>query len=205
MRTIIYALILFISLPTFAQDNKNTIVVMGEVEKEVLAESYTIIITLQDVTVYEGQGEMVVTPLDIVQQNFTKKLKDLGIDFNRFKRNTYYEFAMSYSQGKAAACYYLKTSDQVEVRKIIQLKSAGMSIANIDMEPVKFTDSQLVDLSIKAITNAKEKAQAIAEKMNKSIGEIVSISDPNTSLQYVQSYGTTTKQTHNVTVSFELK
>ncbi|PNW26324.1 SIMPL domain-containing protein [Formosa algae] len=203
MRTIIYALIVLLTLPTFAQDSNHTIEVLGEVEKEVLPEYYNIIITLQDVTVYESQGEMVVTPLESVQQNFT--LKASGIDFNRFIRNTYYEFAMSYSQGKATACYNLQTSDQDEVRTILQLKSAGVSIANIDMEPIKFSDAQLVDLSVQAIENAKVKAQAIAKKMNKSIGEIVSISDPNTSQQYIQTYGVSKTQTHSVTVSFELK
>ncbi|WP_159023946.1 SIMPL domain-containing protein [Formosa sp. L2A11] len=205
MKKIIYLLVLLFALPSIAQESKNTIEVIGEAEKVISDDSYTILIALQQVMVYEGQVETEATSLAVVEKNYIKKLEEAGVDFNRFKRNTYYEFAMSYSQSRESAYYYLKTSDKDEVRKIMQLKSSGMSIANIDIETTKLTDQELVDLSIKAIANAKEKAEAIAKKMNKTIGEIVKISDQNSSFQYIQSYGTSTKQTHGVTVSFELK
>ena len=41
--------------------------------------------------------------------------------------------------------------------------------------------------------------------MDKTIGAVVSVSDLNTNIQYVQSYGTSTLQIHGVTVTFELK
>ena len=192
------------ALPSIAQDNKNTISVIGETEKQVLDDSYTILITLQQIMVYEGQGEVEATSLDVVKENYIKKTAEVGIDFNKFKRNTYYEFAMSYSRNRESACYYLKTSDKAEVRKIMLLKSAGMSITNIDIETKKLTEQELVELSAKAIANAKERAKAMAKKMNKTIGEIVSISDTNTSKQYVLDYGTSGTQTHTVSVSFEL-
>ncbi|MFB9052149.1 SIMPL domain-containing protein [Formosa undariae] len=204
MKNIIYLMVLMFALPSIAQDNKNTISVIGETEKQALDDSYIILITLQQVMVYEGQGEVEATSLDVVKENYIKKAAEAGIDFNKFKRNTYYEFAISYSQNRESASYYLKTSDKAEVRKIMLLKSAGMSITNIDIETNKLTEQELVELSVKAIANAKERAKAMAKKMNKTIGEIVSISDTNTSKQYVLDYGTSGTQTHSVSVSFEL-
>ena len=205
MKKLIYIIALLLAIIANSQEKENTITVIGETDKNLVDENYVVLIALQQVLVYEGSAEVEATSLKVVKQNVIKKLKDLDIDFNRFKRNTYYEFSMAYSQNRESAYYFLKTSDKEEVRKILNLKSAGMSIANIEVETTALTDQELVDLSVKAIANAKEKATAIAAKMNKSIGEIVSITDQNTNSQYLQSYGTTTLQPHSVTVTFELK
>ncbi|MHA7944263.1 SIMPL domain-containing protein [Formosa sp. 3Alg 14/1] len=204
MKKIIYLMLLLITVPSMAQNSKNTITVIGETEKHVTDDSYTILIALQQVMVYEGQGEVEATSLDVVRENYIKKTEEAGIDFNKFKKNTHYEFAMSYSQNRETACYYLKTSDEAEVRKIVKLKSAGMSVVNVDVETKDLTSQELVALSTKAIANAKDKAEAMAKQLNKKVGEIVSINDTNSSEQYVQSYGTLPTQIHSVTVSFEL-
>lgn len=204
MKTIIYAFIILFALPSMSQNSKNTITVIGETEKHITEDSYTILISLQQVMVYEGQGEVEATSLEAVRENYFKKAKEAGIDYNSFIKNTYYEFAMSYSQNRESECYYLKTSNEDEVRKIIQLKSAGVSVVTIDATTKNLTNQEMVDLSVKAIANAKVRAKAIAKTMNKSIGEIVNINDPNISEQYVRDYGTSTTQTHSVTVSFEL-
>ena len=205
MKKLIYLVVLLFTIPLISQECNHSIVVIGETKKTVVDDSYNILISLQQIMVYEGQGEVEATSLDLVRKNYIKKLEEVGIDFSRFRRNTYYEFAMSYSQNRESESYYLKTSNQEEVRKIIRLKSAGMSISNIEVETKELTDKQLVELSVKAIDNAKDKAKAIAKKMNKTLGEIISISDQNTSGQYIQSYGASTMQPHSVTVSFELK
>ena len=196
---------LLFTVPLIAQEHKNTITVVGETETIVDDDSYIVLIALQQVLVYEGQGEVEVTSLDEVKKNYIKKLEASGIEFSQFTRNTYYEFAMSYSQNRASEYYHFKTSNKEDVRKLSKLKSAGMSVVNTEVEAKKLTNEQLVDLSIKAIDNAKEKANALAKELNKTIGEIVSIVDQNVSTQYIQSYGTSTSQIHVVSVSFELK
>lgn len=205
MKKLIYIIALLLAIIANSQEKENTITVIGETDKNLVDENYVVLIALQQVLVYEGSAEVEATSLKVVKQNVIKKLKDLDIDFNRFKRNTYYEFSMAYSQNRESAYYFLKTSNKEEVRKILNLKSAGVSIANIEVETTALTDPELVDLSAKAIANARERATAIARKINKSIGEVVSITDQNTNSQYLQSYGTTTLQPHSVTVTFELK
>ncbi|WP_178984536.1 SIMPL domain-containing protein [Winogradskyella helgolandensis] len=205
MKKIIFLMALLFTVPLIAQDHKNTITVVGETETIVDDDSYIVLIALQQVLVYEGQGEVEVTALDEVKKNYIKKVEASGIDFNQFTRNTYYEFAMSYSQNRESEYYHFKTSNKEDVRKLSKLKSAGMSVVNTEVEAKKLTNEQLVDLSKKAIDNAKEKANALAKELNKSIGEIISIVDQNSSAQYIQSYGTSTSQSHAVTVSFELK
>lgn len=193
------------ALPSIAQEHVNTITVVGETEKEVEDSSYTILISLQQIMVYEGQGEVEVSSVEEVKKNYINKLNEIGIDFTRFDRNTYYEFAASYSQNRETQYYFFKTSNKEDVRKIVNLKLAGISISDTVIEASKLSNEELVSLSNKAIDNAREKATLLAKKMNKTIGEITAIIDQNTSEQYVQNYGTSISQSHTVTVSFELK
>jgi uncharacterized protein YggE len=205
MKKLICLLGLLCTITVISQECNNVISVVGETQKTVQEDNYNILITLQQIMVYEGQGEVEATSLEQVRENYIKKLEDAGIDFSRFRKNNYYEFAMSYSQNRESESYYLRTSNQNEVRKIIRLKSAGMSISNIELEAKKLTDKQLADLSIKAIDNAKQKAAIIAKNMNKTLGDIVSIIDANTSEQYTYNYGTKATQSHSVTVTFKIK
>lgn len=193
------------TVSSIAQEHKNTITVVGETETSVEDNSYTILVSLQQILVYEGQGEVEVASISDVKNNYINKLGDLGIDFSRFRRSTYYEFASSYGQSRVTEYYFLKTSNKDEARKIINLKLAGTSIANTEIEANKLTNDELVNLAKKAMDNARDKAEALAEKMNKTVGEIVAVVDQNTSEQYTQSYGTSKVQSHLVTVSFELQ
>ncbi|AEH02063.1 SIMPL domain-containing protein [Lacinutrix sp. 5H-3-7-4] len=204
MKNLIFLLAVLFAMPAIFQENDNTISVFGETENTVEGDSYIVLIALQQVLVYEGQTEVEANSLKTVKENAIEKFKSIGIDFNRFKRNTYYEFAVSFSQNRESAYYFLRTSNKEEIRKIITLKSAGMSIVNIEVEAKKLTGEELVALTVKAIANAKEKAEGIAKKMNKTLGEVVHIADTNSSLQYMQSYGTTTARTHGVNVTFKL-
>ena len=193
------------SLSSIAQDNRNTITVVGETETAVEGSSYTILISLQQILVYEGQGEVEVASINEVKNNYINKLGEMGVDFSRFRRSEYYEFASSYGQSRITEYYYLKTENKDDIRKVISLKLAGTTIVNTEIEAKKLTSDQLVKLAKKAMDNAKEKAEKIAKKMNKNIGEIVTFVDQNVSEQYIHSYGTSKKQTRLVTVTFELK
>jgi uncharacterized protein YggE len=205
MKKIILLMVVLFTLSSIAQENRNIITVVGETEISVEDSSYTILVSLQQILVYEGQGEVEVASVSKVKDNYIKKLDDLGIDFNRFHRNEYYEFASTYGQGRVTEYYYLKTSNKDDVRKIINLKLAGTSITNTEIKANKLTNDQLVNLAKKAIDNAREKAESLAKKMNKTVGEIVNIVDKNTSEHHTQSYGTSRLQSHVVTVSFELQ
>jgi len=205
MKKFIFLMAVLFAVSSIAQENRNTITVVGETETSVEDNSYTILISLQQILVYEGQGEVEVASVSDVKNNYINKLGDLGIDFSRFRRSTYYEFSASYGQGRVTEYYFLKTENKEEVRKIINLKLAGTSIANTEIEANKLSNDELVALAKKAMDNAREKAEALAQKMNKTVGEVVGIVDQNTSEQYAQSYGTSRLQSHVVTVSFELK
>ncbi|WP_055437561.1 SIMPL domain-containing protein [Lacinutrix algicola] len=205
MKKLIFLLAVLFSVSAIAQEHRNTITVVGETETSVEDNSYTILISLQQILVYEGQGEVEVASVSEVKNNYINRLGDLGIDFSRFRRSTYYEFASSYGQGRVTEYYFLKTTNKEEVRKIINLKLAGTSIANTEIEAKKLTKDELVKLAKKAMDNARDKAEALAKKMNKTVGEIVSLVDQNTSEQHAQSYGTSKVQSHVITVSFELK
>ena len=205
MKKIIFLIAVLFSVSLIAQENRNTITVVGETETSVEDTSYTVLIALQPILVYEGQGEVEVASVNEVKNNYINKLGELGIDFSRFRRSTYYEFASSYGQGRVTEYYFLKTENKDDVRKIINLKLAGTSISNTEIEAKKLTNDELVSLAKKAMDNARDKAESLAKRMNKTVGEVVGIVDQNTSEQYMQSYGTSKVQNHVVTVSFELK
>jgi len=205
MKKLIFLMALIVTMPLIAQEQRNTITVVGETQAAIEDNSYTILISIQPIYVYEGQAEVEVASLAESKQNYINQLKTIGIDFSGFQRNTYYEFVTSYSSSRTSEYYYFKTSSKDEVRKITRLKSAGTSVANTEIEPNILSKEQLVNLSEKAIDNARKKAEALATKIDKTIGEVVAVVDQNTSEQYMQSYGTATSQTHIVTVSFELK
>jgi len=204
MKKLIYLVALFFTIPLISQEKSNIIAVVGETEKEIIYQNYTVIIGLQQVMLYDGQSEVEATSLENATSNYKKKLEEIGIDFNRLKRNIYYEFSMSYGQNRETAYYYFRTADLDEIKKIINLKSTGASIVSSEIEPKELTDQELAELSLKAIENARQKANNIAKKLNKTIGDIVNITDLNTNAQYIQSNGTKSLQPHSLNVSFEL-
>jgi uncharacterized protein YggE len=205
MKRIIFLMVVLFALPSIAQEHVNTITVTGETEKIVEESGYTILVALQQILVFEGQGEVEVSSVEDVKKNYIDKLNEVGIDFNQFYRNTYYEFAASYSATRETQYYYFQTPNKEDVRKILNVKLAGISIADTVINGGKLTNEELASLTKKAIDDAREKAIIVAKKMNKTIGEITAIVDNNTDEQYVQNYGTSTLQSHAVTVSFELK
>jgi len=205
MKKFILLIALVFTAPLVAQENHNTITVIGETDTKVDDQNYTILIAIQQIMVYEGQSEVEATSIEVVKENYINKLADLGIDFSRFRRNTYYEFSMAYGQNRKSEYYHLKTSNKDDVKKIIQIKQAGTTVVNVDIEANKLSTKQLAELSKQAIDDARDKADALASKLEKTTGEIVTIADQNTTLQYIQNYGTSSVQSHSVTVTFELK
>ncbi len=56
MKKLIFLMALIITMPLIAQEQRNTITVVGETQAAVEDNSYTILISLQPIYVYEGQG-----------------------------------------------------------------------------------------------------------------------------------------------------
>lgn len=198
-----YIMVLLFAIPLIAQEKNNTITVIGETEKTVVGNTYTILVSLQQVT--EGYHGAELMSLSKVKATYTHKLGDLGIDFSRFRRNTLYEFSVSFSEKRETAYYYFKTTNKEDVRKITKLNLSGVSIINVEILPKKLTNEELAKLSNEAIEDARQTANATAKKMSKTIGDILTVVDSNTKTQYINSYGTTPSQLHTVTVVFELK
>ncbi|MEE9364770.1 MAG: hypothetical protein V3U92_19390 [Cellulophaga sp.] len=204
MKKFIYLMLLVFTIPLVAQESEKTITVVGETEKTVIGNKYSIIISLKQI-IADGYQQMEPKSLDQVKELYAKKLKENGLDFSKFKRNVSYEFAVSYSEKRETSFYHFSTTNENEVRKIFKLAVNGTTIVNVEVTTEKLTYEQLAILSNKAIDDAKIAAKLLAKKINKNIGAILRVIDNNSKTQFVNSYGINDVQTHNVTVTFELK
>jgi hypothetical protein len=70
----------------------------------------------------------------------------------------------------------------------------------------RLTDSQMADYAHKAYENAKQKAEAIAKKIGRSVGKVIYISDGNNEeINESLYYGNAIKKrTYYLNASFEL-
>lgn len=204
MRAIIYIAIFLFPFHVFAQ---GTLTVVGNTDKPAPEYRYILNLSIQEI-IPDGYKIRKAVSISEVKANYVSKLKSVGLDFNNFENNLFYEFSMAYGQRKAIEYYLYISSDKENIRKIIVLaddKTNGTSILNIEIICVKLKPKELAYLSSKSIENATSTALLLAKKLGKSIGGIISIEDKNTYTQTTSPYGTSIPQTHSVKVTFELK
>lgn len=204
MRAIIYIAFFLFPFQIFAQ---GTLTVIGKTDKALPEHRYILNLSLQEI-IPDGYQIRKAVSISDVKDNFISELKSVGLDFDKFENNLFYEFSMAYGQQKAIEYYQYMTSDKEEIRKIKALaddKTNGTSILNIEITCVRLSPEELAELSSKSIADAKNSALLLAKKLNKNIGRILSIEDKNSRSQTISVYGTLIPQTHSIKVTFELK
>jgi len=175
MRKLIIAVLLLIAGNTIAQEStstKNTISVSSNVKftKEVKAYRVKLIMGLDQM----GYGNNECNTLDELKKKYFDKLKEKGIDPTKLEEKKI-EYLSMYYQREGTVYYYEATTEE-EVSKILSAKVNG--VTNNGLEYKTEMDDALYDSLIeKAIKQAKDKANRIAKKANKKVGEIAMISD----------------------------
>jgi hypothetical protein len=182
-----------------AQDQTNTINTTGNHAFEVPVEfTSKMIVSLSNV--YYDTETM---DLDALKATYRDKLSKAGMDISKLKEDRLAYALMGYDKDGTIMTY--TTQSLEEMQKFLLVRSLGISRSDTVMKAT-LTDAQMADLAVKAIENARQKAQAIAQKLGRNIGKAVYISDSNANeINESIYYGSPmNKRTYYVNVSFEL-
>ncbi len=201
MKKITY-IFLLIMTPLLAQIAPNTITVLGEVSRKVEIKEYNAIVILSEIKSDNYQNLESIS-LNDISQKFQVKLQEIGIDFKDFKENIPYEL-FSISEKKKKVVYNYKTKSLKKIRAFTKIYMNGVNITNVEVKAKDLSVDEMVNLSNKAIENAKEFALKLAKKQHRKLGKIIGIVNVGGSSQSVDGYGSNAAQVYSVTVSFEL-
>ncbi|WP_298506126.1 SIMPL domain-containing protein [uncultured Maribacter sp.] len=187
------------TLKGFSQQNKNSINVTG-VHTIKTNPTYTasMIVSLNNVY-YDSQ----TMSLDEIKSNYINKLAKEGIPNSSLKENQLQYDLMGYE--KNGVFLEFKSNSVAEMQKFLKVRSMGVSKLEYKYE-IKFTEKQIADYAKGAFDNAKKKAEAIAKKLGKQVGPIISFTDNNVNkISQSWYYGNPTdSMDYNISVSFEL-
>ncbi len=175
MKKLIIAVLLLIAANTFAQEktsSKNTISVSSNVKfkKEVKGYRVKLILGLDQM----GYGNNECNSLEELKKKYFDKLKEKGIDPAQLEEKKIEYLSMYYQ--REGTVYYYEAATEEEVTKILSTKVNGVTSNGLEYK-VEIDNDVYDSLIEKAIHQAKDKANRIAKKVNKKVGEIAMISD----------------------------
>ena len=194
-----FALILG-SLGLFAQDsNQSSISINGSYTYDISPEySAKMIVSMSNVY-YDVQA----VTLSEVKSGYLDKLAKVGISSDRLTENALYYSLMGYE--KEGTILVFKTKSLEEMQKFLSVRAIGISKSDTTFN-AQLTKEQMASYAKAAFDNAKEKAEAIAKKIDRKVGKAISISDSNQNkIEESLYYGNSTNsKDYYVSVSFEL-
>jgi len=202
MKNLILSLsFIFISMSLFAQNAQNTISVSG-VHKYSISPEYKANMILSMSNVYYDVENMTFSS---IKSGYLDKLAKIGISSDRLSENELQYLLSGYDKEGTVLTFTTNSLD--EMNKFLKVRSAGVTKSDTNLI-VELSDAQMADYALKAYENAKKKAEALANKIGRSVGKATSISDSNSNKIYDSMYygygnSMNTKEYH-LSVSFEL-
>lgn len=182
-----------------AQNTQNTISVSGnhvyKVQPELTAK---MMISLNNIY-YDAPG----MTFPEIKTSYVNNLSKAGIDKRKITEDDLAYAIMGYE--KEGTMISFKTKSLEELKTFLGVKSLGVSRSETTME-FTLTDDEMAIYAKLAFDNAKSKAEAIANKIGKTVGKVTAISDSNSnkisgSLYYTNEINT---RDYYISVSFEL-
>lgn len=205
MKKLVFIVLTVLTITSaIAQETSETITVTGETNTQTGIERYLITVSLKQI-VPDGYQQLEPKSLDEVKQTYRDKLKSVGVDFNKFQKNVVYRLYASYSDVTDIEYYNYNATSEEEAMKIITQKVSGLTIVQVEAKAKEQTNTQWADLTLKAIEDAKVKAQKTASSLGKTLGKIKKIENSSTNTQYVNITNPREVQKHYVTVTFALE
>lgn len=189
------------TLGVFAQSNQNTISV-GGVHKYSISPEYKANMVISMSNVYYDVETM---SYSAVKSAYLDKLAKVGISSDRITENELHYLLSGYDKEGTILVFTTKSLD--EMNKFLRVKSVGVTKSDTNLI-VEMTDAQMAEYAKMAFENAKQKAEALAKKIGRSVGNIVSISDTNSNKIYDSMYygygNSFDSKDYHISVSFEL-
>jgi len=185
----------------FAQSNQNTISV-GGVHKYSISPEYKANMVISMSNVYYDAETMTYSA---IKSAYLDKLAKVGISSDRITENELHYLLSGYDKEGTILVFTTKSLD--EMNKFLRVKSVGVTKSDTNLI-VEMTDAQMAEYAKMAFENAKQKAEALAKKIGRSVGNIVSISDTNSNKIYDSMYygygNSFDSKDYHISVSFEL-
>lgn len=188
-----------ITMGALAQNYQNNLTVNGSHTYGISPEySSKMIVSLNNVY-YDAQ----TMSMSEVKSGYLDKLAKAGISSDRLTEDSLHYALLGYE--KEGTILVFKTKSLAEMQKFLNVKAIGVSRSDTTLD-VELSDAQVADYAKAAFENAKNKANAVAKKIGRSIGKAIYISETNTKKISESMYYGNAKETrdYQITVSFEL-
>ena len=198
-KSIVFIALLITSMTAIAQSYTNNITVNG-VYKYNIAPEYTAKMILSMSNVYYDAQTVTMSE---VKSAYLDKLAKIGISSDRLIENDLNYAMMGYD--KDGTVIEFKTKSLDEMKQFLMVKSMGVTKSDTMLD-IELTETQMADYAKGAFDNARKKAEAIAVKIGKKIGEVVYLNDTNyKKISESMYYGSPTNtKDYYISVSFEL-
>lgn len=158
---------------SFAQNDPSYIDSSGQIEYAREVEKYKVTIVVSEDLAYSSYNENIT--FDKIKSDYFDKLQSNNVDVSEFKEDQLAYAAMGYR--KKGVVYQFETTSE---EKFVKLMSIGFSGVNINEKIVYYkplTSQQIEDMSRKAISEAKSRADLIAKSAGKKVGKIISLNN----------------------------
>ncbi|MGI9552556.1 MAG: SIMPL domain-containing protein [Aurantibacter sp.] len=189
------------TIGAFAQNNQNTISV-GGLHKYGISPEYKANMVISMSNVYYDVETMTYSS---IKSAYLDKLAKVGISSDRLTENELQYLLSGYDKEGTIMVFTTRSLD--EMNKFLKVKSAGVTKSDTNLI-VEMTDDQMAEYAKMAYDNAKQKAEALAKKIGRSVGKAVSISDSNSNKIYDSMYygygNSFDSKEYHISVSFEL-
>jgi uncharacterized protein YggE len=189
MKNFLLAILSFLAISSFAQDNKTTprtINVNGSAEMEVVPDEIYVQVDLRE---YDKKGTGKVD-IETIKRNFLNGAKSIGLTESDLSVQGYSGWDGSswwYKKNKkqnpdmkAGITYWVKVSSTTKmdelVNKLDDEATQNFFIAKVSHSKIQEFKKQL---KIQAVKAAKDKATYLAEAINEKVGEAITINEPN--------------------------
>ncbi|MGB5553246.1 MAG: SIMPL domain-containing protein [Flavobacteriaceae bacterium] len=198
-KSILVLALIFTTMTTFAQTFTNNITVSGIYKYNIAPEySAKMIVSMSNVY-YDTE----TVSMSEVKSGYLDKLAKIGISSDRLKEDDLYYSMMGYD--KEGTVIEFKTKSLEEMKKFLMVKAIGVTKSDTTLE-AELTDGAMADYAKGAFENARQKAEAIANKIGRKIGKAIYINDSNyNKIAESMYYGSpTNSREYSISVSFEL-
>jgi uncharacterized protein len=188
MKNLLVAILSFLTISSFAQDNKTprTINVNGSAEMEVVPDEIYVQVELRE---YDKKGAGKID-IETIKRNFLNAAKSIGLaetdlsvqGYSGWDGNAWW-YKKNKKQNpdmKAGITYWVKVSSTAKmdelVNKLDDEATQNFFIAKVSHSKIQEFKKQL---KVQAVKAAKDKATYLAEAINEKVGEAITINEPN--------------------------
>lgn len=201
MKNIVYVIVFTLSSLSFAQlkDNQNIITVSGATKMERTITGYKAKVILNtDQLSYINPA---YTCLEDLQNGYFKMLEEKGFNTKNFKEDPLAYLFMGYQN--RGVVLLLETMDVEQIKILSDNRFGGINLTFFKKSEIKEVEHQR--MLKEALADAKENAERLAQAADKTIGDIVYLSERYHNKVYWESYSADYEQYFELSVSYTLK